>query len=356
MKRKAAPVQADEMYRSAAQETWRAAGSTGPLRLGFGGWRDLLLGVENLDIDVTVEGDGIFFAERFAATHNCRVRCHHTFGTAVLIRPDGSKVDVASTRLEYYESPGVLPTVERSSLRHDLYRRDFTINTLALCINEARFGLLTDYFGGRQDIQKRTVRVLHNLSFVEDPTRVFRAIRSVLRGDPESEDAMQQAWLSAYSHLGQYRGTSSFSTWLTRIALNEALGRAGRRPRLTPIDEVPEEDEGMRSKTQDPEERAADRELGHMMEEAIDELPDLYRSVFVLRAVEGMSTADAALALGASEEAVKVRLHRARLALRDGLYARAGSASKDAFPFLGWRCDRMVANVLGRILGGPPAA
>jgi len=139
--------------------------------------RDLLLGVENLDMDVTVEGDGIFFAERFAAVHGCRVRSHHAFGTAVLIFPDGGKVDVASTRLEYYESPGVLPTVERSSLRHDLYRRDFTINTLALCINESRFGLLTDYFGGRQDIQKRTVRVLHNLSFVEDPTRVFRAIR-----------------------------------------------------------------------------------------------------------------------------------------------------------------------------------
>ncbi|MBK5277221.1 MAG: CBS domain-containing protein [Desulfuromonadales bacterium] len=139
--------------------------------------RDLLLGVENLDMDVTVEGDGIFFADRFAETHGCRVRSHHTFGTAVVIRPDGSKVDVASTRLEYYESPGVLPTVERSSLRHDLYRRDFTINTLALCINGERFGLLTDYFGGRQDLQKRTVRVLHNLSFVEDPTRVFRAIR-----------------------------------------------------------------------------------------------------------------------------------------------------------------------------------
>ncbi len=186
--------------------------------------------------------------------------------------------------------------------------------------------------------------------------RVYRAIRSVLRGDHESEDAMQQAWLSAYSHLGQYQGTSSFSTWMARIALNEALGRAGRRPRLTPIDEVHEEDEGMRSKTQDPEGRAADRELGRMMEEAVDELPDLYRSVFVLREIEGMSTADAALALGVSKEAVKVRLHRARLALRDRLYARAGSAAQGVFVFLGWRCDRMVAKVLGRILGGPPAA
>src|SRR5512144_2796769 len=107
--------------------------------------------------------------------------------------------------------------------------------------------------------------------------RVFRAIRSVLRGDHESEDAMQQAWLNAYSHLGQYQGTASFSTWMTRIALNEALGRAGGKPQTTPIDEVLEEDEGMRSKTQDPEGRAADRELGRMMEEAVDGLPDLYR-------------------------------------------------------------------------------
>lgn len=139
--------------------------------------RDLLLGKENLDLDVTVEGDGIFFAEKFAAESSGRVRSHKTFGTAVVVLPDGHKVDVASTRLEYYESPGMLPSVERSSLRHDLYRRDFTINTLAFCINNNRFGMLTDYFGGQQDIQERTVKVLHNLSFVEDPTRVFRAIR-----------------------------------------------------------------------------------------------------------------------------------------------------------------------------------
>jgi tRNA nucleotidyltransferase (CCA-adding enzyme) len=139
--------------------------------------RDLLLGIDNLDIDVTVEGDGVFFAERFAERYGCRVRGHEKFGTAVLVFPDGHKIDVASTRLEYYESPGALPTVERASLRHDLYRRDFTINTLALCINSDRFGRLTDHFGGQQDIQERVVKVLHNLSFVEDSTRVFRAIR-----------------------------------------------------------------------------------------------------------------------------------------------------------------------------------
>jgi tRNA nucleotidyltransferase (CCA-adding enzyme) len=139
--------------------------------------RDLLLGIDNLDIDVTVEGDGIFFAERCAGRYGGRVRSHQKFGTAVLVLPDGRKIDVASTRLEYYESPGALPTVERASLRHDLYRRDFTVNTLALCLNPDRFGQLTDHFGGQQDIQERVVRVLHNLSFVEDPTRVFRAIR-----------------------------------------------------------------------------------------------------------------------------------------------------------------------------------
>ncbi len=139
--------------------------------------RDLLLGVDNLDIDVTVQGDGIFFAESFAARYGGRVRSHRKFGTAVLVLSDGHKIDVASTRLEYYASPGALPTVERASLRHDLYRRDFTVNTLALCINSDRFGQLTDHFGGQQDIQERVVRVLHNLSFVEDPTRVFRAIR-----------------------------------------------------------------------------------------------------------------------------------------------------------------------------------
>jgi tRNA nucleotidyltransferase (CCA-adding enzyme) len=139
--------------------------------------RDLLLGTDNLDIDVTVEGDGIFFAERFVQIHGGRVSSHKKFGTAVLLLPDSRKIDVASTRLEYYDSPGVLPTVERASLRHDLYRRDFTVNTLAICINGDRFGRLTDHFGGQQDIQERVVRVLHNLSFVEDPTRVFRAIR-----------------------------------------------------------------------------------------------------------------------------------------------------------------------------------
>jgi tRNA nucleotidyltransferase (CCA-adding enzyme) len=139
--------------------------------------RDLLTGFRNVDVDVTVEGDGILFAETFAARFGCRVKSHRKFETAVIVFPDGFKIDVASTRLEFYETPGALPTVERSSLKMDLYRRDFTVNTLAMRLNGGEFGRLFDFFGGQRDIRERSIRVLHNLSFVEDPTRVFRAIR-----------------------------------------------------------------------------------------------------------------------------------------------------------------------------------
>ena len=145
--------------------------------------RDLLLGHDNVDMDVTVDGDGILFAEVFAADFGCRVKSHQKFGTAVIVFADGFKIDVASTRLEYYLSPGALPTVERSSLKMDLYRRDFTVNTLAIRLNNELFGQLIDYFGGYRDLQARVIRVLHNLSFVEDPTRVFRAIRFEQRLD-----------------------------------------------------------------------------------------------------------------------------------------------------------------------------
>jgi tRNA nucleotidyltransferase (CCA-adding enzyme) len=166
----------------------RELGGTGD-RLGLsvhavGGFvRDLLLGNENLDIDVTVEGDGILFAETFAREHGCRVKSHQKFGTAVIVFPDGFKIDVASTRLEFYASPGALPTVERSSLKMDLYRRDFTINTLAISLNSRDFGLLIDFFSAQRDLQDKIIRVLHNLSFVEDPTRVFRALRFEQRLD-----------------------------------------------------------------------------------------------------------------------------------------------------------------------------
>lgn len=139
--------------------------------------RDLLLNKENLDVDVVVEGDGIAFAEAFATASGGRVRCHRKFGTAVIILPDGFKIDVATARLEYYLHPGALPDVEHASVKLDLYRRDFTINTLAIALNVDQFGELVDYYGGGRDLEERAVRVLHNLSFIEDPTRMFRAVR-----------------------------------------------------------------------------------------------------------------------------------------------------------------------------------
>lgn len=140
--------------------------------------RDLLMRRENLDVDIVIErGDGILFAEEFASKRGARVKAHQRFKTAVLIFPDGFKMDVATARLEYYERPGSLPTVEESSLKLDLYRRDFIMNTLALAINPPNFGELIDFFGAERDIREKTVRVLHNLSFIEDPTRALRAVR-----------------------------------------------------------------------------------------------------------------------------------------------------------------------------------
>jgi len=139
--------------------------------------RDVLLKRDNLDVDIVIEGDGIKFAHEFAENFGARVRSHRKFGTAVLIFPDGYKVDVATARMEYYESPGAPPIVETSSLKLDLYRRDFTINSLAIKLNKRHYGTLIDYFTAQKDIKERVLRVLHNLSFVEDPTRVFRAVR-----------------------------------------------------------------------------------------------------------------------------------------------------------------------------------
>ncbi|MBW1823745.1 MAG: CBS domain-containing protein, partial [Deltaproteobacteria bacterium] len=139
--------------------------------------RDIFLHRENLDIDLVIEGNGIEFAKKVASRHDCHVKTHRTFGTAVITFPDGFKVDVASARLEYYEYPAALPQVEMSSIKLDLYRRDFTINTLAIRINPPFFGELIDFFGARKDIKEKTIRVINNLSFVEDPTRVLRAIR-----------------------------------------------------------------------------------------------------------------------------------------------------------------------------------
>ncbi len=139
--------------------------------------RDLFLYRGDEDIDIVIEGDGIAFAKKYARISGARIHTHDKFGTAVIIFPDGYKLDVASARMEYYKFPAALPVVEMSSIKLDLYRRDFTINTLAIQLNPDRFGLLIDFFNAQKDIKEKSIRVLHNLSFVEDPTRVFRAIR-----------------------------------------------------------------------------------------------------------------------------------------------------------------------------------
>lgn len=139
--------------------------------------RDLLRRQKNLDIDIVVEGDGIALARAFAKRYNYRCHIHSTFQTAVIIFPDNFKIDVASARMEYYDTPASLPKISGSSLKVDLYRRDFTINTLVICLNRKRFGEMQDHFGALRDLKEKTIRVLHNLSLVEDPTRIFRAIR-----------------------------------------------------------------------------------------------------------------------------------------------------------------------------------
>lgn len=139
--------------------------------------RDLLLYRKNEDVDVVIEGNGIEFAKTFAQAFGARTHTHQKFGTAVIIFPDGFKIDVASARMEYYQFPASLPVVEMSSIKMDMFRRDFTINTLAIQLNPGKFGRLIDFFSGQKDIKDKFLRVLHNLSFVEDPTRVFRALR-----------------------------------------------------------------------------------------------------------------------------------------------------------------------------------
>jgi tRNA nucleotidyltransferase (CCA-adding enzyme) len=132
---------------------------------------------ENLDIDIVVEGDGLVFAEKICERYGARKRSHERFGTARVIFPDGFRIDVATARLEYYDRPASLPNVEWSSLKLDLYRRDFTMNTLAIRLDPGRFGELVDFFGGEKDIKDKAIRVIQNLSFIEDPTRIYRALR-----------------------------------------------------------------------------------------------------------------------------------------------------------------------------------
>ncbi|HZK12841.1 MAG TPA: CBS domain-containing protein [Atribacterota bacterium] len=159
--------------------------------------RDLFLRIENYDIDIVVEGEGIKFARELSRDLKGRIISYEKFGTAVVILTDGFKIDVATARREYYEYPAALPQIELSSIRKDLYRRDFAINAMAIQLNQKYYGKLIDFFGGQRDLHLGTIRVLYNLSFVEDPARIIRAIRFEQRYnfkmDKSTEDFLKKA-------------------------------------------------------------------------------------------------------------------------------------------------------------------
>ena len=177
--------------------------------------------------------------------------------------------------------------------------------------------------------------------------RIYRAVRAVLGTEEEVEDVMQQAYLNAYRSLHQYAGRAQFSTWLTRIAVNEAIARRGKRQPFTG------ENESMiqlvESNAPDPEQETFASELREVMQKQVAALPDTFRAVVILRDVEGLSTGETAECLGISEDLVKTRLSRARTLLRDRLYRRAGVTLETLFAFGNSRCDRVVAAVMASI-------
>ena len=195
----------------------------------------------------------------------------------------------------------------------------------------------------------RTIMERHN-------RRLYRIARAVLRDDSEAEDAVQESYVRAFANLGTFRGDSSLSTWLGRIALNEALGRLRRRRPGVPIDTM----EVLRTDAQiiqfpnamtaeDPERTMAQREILRLVERATEALPEIFRTVFVTRVIEGMSVQETAELLDIEPETVKTRLHRARHLLRDQLESEIGPVLLDAFPFAGRRCARVTDAVLRRL-------
>jgi RNA polymerase sigma-70 factor (ECF subfamily) len=182
--------------------------------------------------------------------------------------------------------------------------------------------------------------------------RLYRTARSILGNSGEAEDVTQDAYVRSYMHLDQFDGRAKFSTWLTKIVVHEALARLRKRQRLVEIDAASGSTEGgmnLESKAPSPEQEVLTQTWRLVLESAIDRLPQAYRSVFMLREVEQLDTAETAECLDISEGAVKVRLHRARALLRKEIYAQTGAATAAAFQFDGARCDRIVSAVSQRI-------
>jgi RNA polymerase sigma-70 factor (ECF subfamily) len=184
--------------------------------------------------------------------------------------------------------------------------------------------------------------------------RIYRVVRSVLRDERDVEDVMQQAYVNAFVHLRQFERRSQFSTWMTRIALNEAFARRKKGQAAAGDGAVHEARSGelmnsIASPAPDPERQAYAGELTRALEQAVDALPEMYRTVFMLRDIEGLSTTETGEGLGIGDEAVKTRLHRARAMVRSAVTARLGEQLPAAFQFQAPRCDRVVASVLAQI-------
>jgi RNA polymerase sigma-70 factor (ECF subfamily) len=186
--------------------------------------------------------------------------------------------------------------------------------------------------------------------------RLYRIARGILRNDGEAEDVVQETYVRAFTHLEDFRGESSFATWLARIAMNEALGRLRRqRPGVEWSSLPPGTLEAQiiqfphSAPSEDPEKSMAQREIQHVVEHAIDELPEAFRIVFITRVIEGMNVEETAAILGLKPETVKTRLHRARTMLRDNVEKKIGPVVMDAFPFAGKRCERLTDAVLKRL-------
>jgi RNA polymerase sigma-70 factor, ECF subfamily len=190
----------------------------------------------------------------------------------------------------------------------------------------------------------RTIIKMHN-------QRLYRIARGVVRNDSEAEDIVQEAYVRAFAHLDAFRGDSSLATWLSRIVINEALGRLRKRRRTVAMPENPQA-EIIRfplNPSDDPERTMAQRQILQLVERATDSLPDVYRTVFVARVIEGLSIEETADLLGVRPQTVKTRLHRARALVRKALDDQIGPVLLDAFPFAGRRCERLTSAVMRRL-------
>jgi len=201
----------------------------------------------------------------------------------------------------------------------------------------------------REDIAFRAIMARHN-------RRLYRIARGILRNDSEAEDAVQEAYVHAFTHLNGFRGESSLATWLARITMNEALGRLRKQRPVADFESF----EAQRHEAQiipfphgmaadDPERIMAQREILRLVEQAADNLPEIFRTVFVMRVIEGMSTEETASLLDLQPETVKTRLHRARQMMRDKLDEQIGPLMMEAFPFAGRRCERLTSAVMKRL-------